>query len=97
MSVPEKTHNGNLNRSEIKAAPSAGATRPAGKTDSCDEALGNPGRFKPETVTTLPVESDNNKCYEAMEVQNDGNVLTVTQKQEEAIRTTRKALNKRSV
>ena len=68
--VPEQTHDGNNNRSKVAAHPSAGATRPAGKTDSCDEALGNPGRLKPETVTTLPVESDNNKCYEAMETQN---------------------------
>jgi regulator of RNase E activity RraA len=92
-----ETHNGNLNRSKVVAKPSAGATRAAGKSDSCDEALGNPGRFVGETVTTLPVEGNGTAAYDAMEKQNDGNVLIVTEKQEEALRTTRKALNKRSL
>ncbi len=94
--VPEQTHNGNENRSKIVAHPEAGARQMSGKSSEPDANLKFSDKT-PETVTTLPVESDNNKCYEAMETQNDGNVLVITQKQEDAIRETRKALNKRSV
>lgn len=84
-------------RAKVLSTPQSGARRPAGKTDSCDEALRSGSLPKSEEVTTLPVESDNNKCYEAMETQNDGNVLIITQKQEKAIAETRKAVNKKSL
>lgn len=97
MPVPEQTHSGSLNRSKVDARPEAGARRPQGKTDSCDEALGKPDGYKPEAVTTLPVEGNDTKRQEAIDAQNNGNVLVVTEKQEKAIVKTREALNKRSV
>jgi hypothetical protein len=71
--VPEQTHDGNLNRSEIEGKPSAGARRPAGKSDNCDEALGNPGRFVGEEVKTLPVEGEAGVCTKIAQENMDGN------------------------
>ena len=78
--VPEQTHDGNNNRSKVAAHPSAGATRPAGKTDSCDEALGNPGRLKPETVTTVDMNANKGAAIKAalIQSQGDGAELNVT-------------------
>jgi hypothetical protein len=86
-----------LRKSKNGVSPNSGARRPAGKHSDRPDANLQFSDKKPETVTTLPVESDNDDHFKAMEAQNNGNVLTVTQKQEEAIAETRKALNKKSV
>jgi hypothetical protein len=85
-----------LRKSKNGAVPSSGATRPAGKPDRPDANLQFSDKT-PETVKTLPVESDNQKHAEAVEAANAGNILFVTQSQEDGIRATRKALNKKSI
>lgn len=71
--VPEQTHDGNLNRTLIEGKPSAGARRCPGKSDSPTEALGNPGRYKPEEVKTLPVEGEAGICTKIAQENMDGN------------------------
>ena len=85
-----------LRKSKNGVSPNSGARRAEGKTNDCDENL----RFsdkKPEMVTTLPVESDNDDHYRAMEAQNAGSVLVVSNSREDAIAEGRAAINKRAV
>lgn len=70
--VPEQTHDGNLNRTLVEGKPSAGARRCPGKSDSPTEALGNPGRYKPEEVKTLPVEGDHKTVLACVKEQVEG-------------------------
>jgi hypothetical protein len=85
-----------LRQSKNGVAPSSGATRPAGKHSDPDANLQFSDK-KSEEVKTLPVESDNQDHQKATEAQNDGNILVTTQSQEDGIRATRKALNKKSL
>ena len=85
-----------LRKSKNGVIPSSGASQPSGKTSDCDENLKFSDK-KPETVTTLPVESDNDKQYEAMEAQNAGSVLVVSNSREDAIAEGRAAINRKAL
>jgi hypothetical protein len=52
---------------------SSGASRPAGKTDSCDEALRAGKQPVASEVTTLPVEGDKNIATKIAQSNMDGN------------------------
>lgn len=84
-----------LRKSRNGSVPSSG-TR--GSKDDSECASLRIGRLpKPEAVKTLPVESDNADCYKAMEAQNNGNVVLVSNSREESIAAGRSAINKRAV
>jgi hypothetical protein len=85
-----------IDKSKVAVPGSSGARRVKGKTNDCDENLKFSDK-KPETVKTLPVESDNQDHYKAMEAQNNGNVLVVSNSREESIAAVRAAINKRAV
>jgi hypothetical protein len=87
-----------LRKSKYAAAPSAGTRRPAGKhSDRPDANLLFGDKKKPEEVKTLPVESDNQDHYKAMEAQNNGNILVVSNSREESIAEGRKEINKKAL
>jgi hypothetical protein len=85
-----------LRKSKNNVAPSSGARQAAGKHSDPDANL-QFGDKKSEEVKTLPLESDNDGHEKAMDAQNNGNILTITQKNEEAIRATRKAINRKAL
>jgi len=77
--LPAETHNGNLNRSEIKSAPSSGARQMAGKSNEPDANLKFSDK-KPETVTTVDMNANAGACIKAglVQAQGDGAEKNVT-------------------
>jgi hypothetical protein len=74
MAVPEKTHSGQLNRTKVAAQPSAGATRPAGKTNNCDSAITDAKVYTPEVVKEVDMNANKDAAYEAMKKQQGSNL-----------------------
>jgi len=76
MAVPEQTHSGQLNQSKIVAQPSAGATKPAGKSCEPDANLEfiDAAEKRAEEVKTVDMNANKDAAYDAMKQQQGSNL-----------------------
>lgn len=56
LKAPDKTHDGNLNRTKVNAQPEAGTRQMKGKTNECDSALTDAKKYAPSAVTNPTVD-----------------------------------------
>jgi hypothetical protein len=88
MTVPQETHNGNINRSKVPATGVEG-TRGT-KTDDCESTLRKGNLPKSSEVTTVDRDANKGKAIKCASDQNGGNVIPLRLEQEDLTAEARK-------